>query len=230
MRNILQKKHGLPLGDREYVVIEIKDTGIGIHPQHIKKIFDPYFSTKNKGNGLGLATAYSIIQKHNGWITVDSQLGDGTTFTIYLPKSVEITKENSILSVPDKVFSGKILLMDDEDFIREATGLMLNELGYSVDFAINGTEALSLFEKANEKHDSYAAAILDLTVPGDLGGREVIGRLRKIDPVTKVIVSSGYSNDPVLAKFREFGFNGRIKKPYKFNDLSDALHECLAEA
>jgi PAS domain S-box-containing protein len=220
-------EHGLPLKGGRYVKIAIKDHGIGIPKEHLQKIFDPYFTTKQKGSGLGLATSYSIVRKHDGHITVDSELGAGTTFTIYLPaseKEIPTSKDKEEESLLGK---GRILVMDDEEVVRGVACEMLRRIGYEVEFARDGTEAIELYKRARESGQPFDAVILDLTVPGGIGGKEAIKRLLEIDPRVKAIVSSGYSNDPVMAKFREYGFRGVIAKPYKIEELSGVLRRII---
>jgi len=208
-----------------YVRISVKDDGIGIAEKHLSKIFDPYFTTKQEGSGLGLATAYSIIKKHGGIIMAESLLGISTTFHIYLPASEKKEPEKR----EDEVIKGqgKILLMDDEASLRKVAGKMLDRLGYEPEFAKDGDEAIRMVKEAKEAKKPYDAVILDLTVPGGMGGKETIQKLLEIDPEIKAIVSSGYSDDPVLANFREYGFKGMMPKPFESLSLSKVLHEVL---
>jgi len=225
---VIEDRCDLPLVPGRYVKISIQDQGVGIAERHLMKIFDPYFTTKHKGSGLGLATAFSIINKHDGHITVASQLGVGTTFHIYLPASEkealrpEMEKERPILG------HGKILLMDDDEMLRKTAGRMLGLLGYEVTFAEDGAEAIEKYKAAKGSDRPYAAVILDLTVPGGMGGKEAIKRLLEIDPEVKAIVSSGYSDDPVLSNFRDYGFKGMAIKPYSPELLGQVLHDVLA--
>lgn len=212
-----------------YIKISIEDRGGGIHPEHLPKIFDPFFTTKRDGSGLGLATAYSVVKGHAGHIHVDSDVGVGTTFHIYLPasnKSLGLERPKPGKPMKGK---GKILLIDDERIIRRSAGDILKRLGYEVEFAENGTEGIELYKKAMKAGESFDAVIMDLTIPGGMGGREAIQILMKIDPHAKVIVSSGYSNDPVMANFRQYGFSGVLTKPYIMEELADILHNMVAE-
>jgi PAS domain S-box-containing protein len=223
----VKPEHNLPLKEGKYIKITIEDQGTGISKEHLPKIFDPYFTTKQKGSGLGLATAYSIIKRHDGYISVESELGVGTTFHIYLPAS-----EKELLKKKDEkerlfVGKGKILVMDDEEAVREVVGNMLKFLGYKVEFARDGTEAIELYKKAKESEKPFDAVILDLTVPGGMGGREAIQKLLEIDPKVKAIVSSGYSNDPIMSDFKKYGFRGVVAKPYKVKELSEELHKVM---
>ncbi len=222
-------EHAIPLKDGEYVKIEIEDDGVGIPKEHRSKIFDPYFSTKQKGSGLGLATTYSIIQKHNGYITVESELGVGTTFYIYLPVSQKGIPEKKDTDKQPIAGEGKILLMDDEEMVRDVAGRILEHLGYEVEFAKDGAEAIELYKKAKESGQPFDGAIIDLTIPGGMGGQETIKKLIEIDPNVKAIVSSGYSTDSIMANFRQYGFSGVVTKPYKVEDLGKTLNKVITE-
>ncbi|MFH2044177.1 MAG: PAS domain S-box protein [Pseudomonadota bacterium] len=224
---IIDDRHELPLKTGRYISISIKDQGIGIAEKHISNVFDPYFTTKQKGNGLGLATTYSIIKKHDGHITVESQLGVGTTFYIYLPASDKTVSEKEDVQLITG--HGRILVMDDEASLRRTFGRVLQKLGYEPEFAKDGVEAIEMFKEAKESKKPYDAVILDLTVPGGMGGKEAIEKLLEIDPEVKAIVSSGYSVDPVLANFKEYGFKGVFPKPFETQLLSKVLHEVLKE-
>jgi PAS domain S-box-containing protein len=217
----------LPLKPGNYVRVTVQDQGVGIPQDHLSKIFDPYFTTKQKGSGLGLATTYSIIKRHEGHITVSSTLGEGSCFTLYLPASS--TKETSRDESPHELISGKgrILVMDDEDEIQEVLGKMLEHLGFEVDFASDGEKALRDYTQALQRKTPYVATILDLTIPGGMGGKETLRQIKALHPDAAVIVSSGYSNDPVMARFQEFGFSGVIAKPYNLVDLSKVLGQVL---
>jgi putative nucleotidyltransferase with HDIG domain len=219
--------NGSPLKRGKYVKITIKDTGIGIPEAILPKIFDPYFTTKPKGSGLGLATAYSIIKKHDGHINVESEPNAGTTFFLYLPAS---QKEGVTPKREEKKphgGNGKILIMDDEKEIRDLVGEMLKSIGYEVEFAIDGTEAIKTYELAKKTKNPFDVVITDLTVPGGMGGKEAIQKLREIDPEVRGIVSSGYTNDPVMIDFKKYGFTDVIAKPYKLAELSEVLYRTL---
>ncbi len=220
-------KHAMPLNDGTYIKISITDQGIGIHGRHLQKIFDPYFTTKQKGNGLGLAICYSIIKKHDGHITVESKPGIGTTFYIYLPATKK--KKQDQENINAKIMNGteKILVMDDESIIRDVLKKMLSHLGYSWDLASNGEEAIELYKDALNKNEKYDVVIMDLTVPGKMGGEKAVKELLKIDSNVKAVVSSGYSNDPIMANFRDYGFIDCIAKPYKIEDLSNVLRRVI---
>jgi PAS domain S-box-containing protein len=227
-RNVyLWEMSGLPLPEGRYVEISIEDQGLGIPEENLQKIFDPYFTTKQKGSGLGLAITYSIIKNHDGHIAVRSRLGAGTTFIIYLPAS------ERVLAGPETLFEknirgyGRILLMDDEEIVRKVTGEILKVLGYEVEFAQDGAEAITLYAKAMESGRPFDAVIMDLTIPGGIGGREAIQKLRELDPNVKAIVSSGYSQDPILADFAAYGFRAALAKPFSSSTLSSVLYKVL---
>jgi PAS domain S-box-containing protein len=221
-------KQGLVMNPGEYVRIVIQDNGVGIPVENIGKIFDPYFTTKEQGSGLGLATSHSIIKKHGGYISVESLQGKGTVFSIYLPASSRSKEPKQLNGKLTSQGKGKILVMDDENMILEITGELLQNLGYHVEFAKNGSEAIDLYRSAQDLGKPFDAVILDLTVPGGMGGKETISKLLAIDPKTKAIVSSGYSNDPILAEFGKYGFRGVIIKPYHLTELSQTLQNVLA--
>ena len=218
----------LPLKPGNYIRVAVTDQGIGIPQDHLSKIFDPYFTTKQKGSGLGLATSYSIIKRHEGHITVSSSLGKGACFTLYLPASS--TPEVPDQETPNDLIQGKgqILVMDDEEEIQDVLGVMLQHLGFEVDFVNEGKKALSHYAQALQQGSPYVATILDLTIPGGMGGKETLRHIKAMHPEATVIVSSGYSNDPVMARFEQFGFSGVISKPYNLLDLSKVLSQILS--
>ena len=174
---------------------------------------------------MGLTTAYSIIKKHDGHITVDSQAGIGATFNVYLPSSGEEIWKKAEDARVDLQGRGKILVMDDEEMLRSLIRQMLNRMGYEVELANDGQEAIGLYRRAMEAGKPFDAVILDLTVPGAMGGKEAIGRLCEIDANVKAIVSSGYSIDPVMSHYDEYGFCGVVEKPYNIQKLSEALNQ-----
>jgi two-component system, cell cycle sensor histidine kinase and response regulator CckA len=224
---LVDRKNILPLKKGKYVLLAIEDSGVGIPANYLSKIFDPYFTTKKKGNGLGLATTFSIIKKHGGIIDVKSEPGKGSTFLIYLPASdtkLPSKKEEGESVVPGK---GRILVMDDEEIVTLVVGQMLKSLGYESDFAENGEEAVEKYAAAMKSGEAFDTVILDLTVRGGMGGRETINRLREIDPAVSAIVSSGYSDDPVVANYRDYGFKDILSKPYEIGRLSTVLHALL---
>jgi two-component system cell cycle sensor histidine kinase/response regulator CckA len=207
----------LPLNNGTYLKISIKDEGCGIPPENIENIFDPYFTTKEEGNGgLGLATTYSIIKKHDGYITVDSEVGKGSTFTFYLPAS-------SKNSTKDK----RILVVDDEEMIRNVLKKILEELGYKVVLAENAATAINIYKKSAKEKNYFSVLIMDLKILNSIEQNETINELRKIDPDLKAIISSSYSNEQVMAKYKDSGFNGVITKPFRVNELRDLLDKII---
>jgi two-component system cell cycle sensor histidine kinase/response regulator CckA len=211
----------------KYVRISIEDQGCGIAENRLSKIFDPFFTTKEKGRGLGLATLFSIVDHHEGHVHVDSTLGVGTTFHVYFPVSEQkrLVEEKS----RKPVFSGegKILLVDDEEFIRKSGREILTRLGYDVSLAQEGGEGTRLYKEAQDTGKPFDAVIMDLTIPAGMGGKEAIRRLLEIDTEAKVIVSSGYSEDHVLSDFQAYGFCGVLTKPYRAEHLAEAVHNVI---
>lgn len=228
-RNLSPGKTGkIPLPKGKYVEITVADHGIGMSQAHWERIFEPYFSTKQRGSGLGLATSYSIVKNHGGHITVESELGIGTTFRLYLPASgepaparIEMSRE---LPVTGK---GRILVMDDEATIRLLLSKMLDGAGYEVELAENGEEAIKKYTGAMVAGTPFAAVIMDLTISGGMGGMEATNKLREIDSNLKAIVSSGYSTDPIMANYMKYGFSGVVAKPYQAGELEKTLRNVL---
>lgn len=225
------KRSDIPLPAGSYIRIDVIDHGVGIPSEYLEKIFDPYFSRKPDSSGLGLSIAHSIIKKHDGIITVNSEPESQTTFSLILPavqsataqaatKTPEVEEENTIQ--PD-VVGGRILAMDDEDGLRSLLYEMLTFLGYEVTTVPNGEEAIETYRETLEKNEPYDAVILDLTIRGGMGGKDTIEHLRQIDPQVKAIVSSGYSNDPIMANYEEYGFSAMVPKPYKLEEMRDSL-------
>ncbi len=225
----IEKDNQLLLKAGSYVEISVADRGVGIAEKHLQRIFDPFFSTKRKGSGLGLATSYSIIKNHGGRITVDSRIGDGTTFQLYIPAAPgKVIEEKEQKSEQPFSGAGRILVMDDEEMIRDMVFDFLGEIGYEVVTAEDGAEAIALYKEARKSGKDFDAVILDLTVPGGLGGKEALKGLVEIDPGVKAIASSGYHGDPVMANFKDFGFSNAIAKPYKIEELNGVLRDVLA--
>lgn len=213
--------------DGDCVKITIRDEGAGILAEDIKKIFDPLFSTKAQGSGLGLTTALSIVHKHGGTITVDSEVGRGTTFQVFLPASRKKRVKKEVEAKGLVPGHGKILIMDDEEPIRKVVAEMLQVLGYETWTAVDGAQALQMYKLAMLDGFPFDAVIMDLTVPGGMGGQEAMEKLRHLDPRVRAIVSSGYSEDPVMSNYEEYGFRGITFKPYKAEELSRALEKVL---
>lgn len=217
------------LKEGRYVRISISDKGPGIPKEDIEKVFDPYYTTNEENIGLGLATAYSIVKKHGGYIDLDSEPGQGTTFSLYLPASAE---EASVFAQSEQVsmasrIKGRVLVMEDEKIVRDVIKRMLDQCGYEAVFARDGREALFIYHKAKMSGNLFDAVILDLVIPEGMGGKETIGKLLEIDPNVTAIVSSGYSHDPVMATYKEFGFKSFLPKPYKVTDLRAVLEQTV---
>jgi len=223
--------HGTILPKGRYVEISIQDQGVGIPKEHLDKIFDPYFTTKQTGSGLGLTASYYIVKKHDGYLAVESEPGRGTTFFIYLPASTrEMPKEIPASEEAEERLlpgQGRILIMDDEEIVRDIIGKILSALGYEVASAEDGEEAIGIYQEARESGHPFAAVIMDLIIPGGMGGDVAVKKLFEVDPYAKVIVSSGYSTNPIMANFRQYGFCGCLAKPYDIQVLSKTLHEVI---
>jgi signal transduction histidine kinase/ActR/RegA family two-component response regulator len=224
----------LPLIKEDHVKISIHDEGVGIPEENLSKIFDPYFTTKGmgsqKGVGLGLAICYSIIRNYNGDILVDCAPGKGTTFQIYL----HATKKDIIeVCIEEKVVKhgkGRVLIMDDEEMILKIARELLQFMGYEVTTAQSGEETIGFYKQAMELKKPFDAVVLDLAIPGGMGGKEVMHELITIDPHVKAIISSGYLNDQVVKDFKNYGFSGMLTKPYEANELDDKLRSIIKRA
>jgi len=216
----------------DQVRFRFRDQGVGMAEDVMQKIFDPYFSTKQTGNGLGLAIVHGIVTRHNGAVSVESMPDAGAEFTLYIPadKSSPQSEKSSGLNGGGEFpcAPGHILLMDDEEMVRNVTGAMLESIGCSVEFAVNGDEALEKYRKAVNRGRVFDAVLMDLTVPGSKGGRETIVELRDIDPDVKAIVFSGYSMDPIVADYKEYGFAGRLAKPFNKAELAKELSRVMS--
>ncbi len=227
--NVTLTTKELSLQPGRYVKITVTDHGPGIAPEHLKNIFDPYFTTKEMGSGLGLAISFSIIHKHGGLISVDSEQGKGSSFFIYLPASdnVHSINDEESASAPATLNTGKVLFMDDEEIVREMASKMLTILGHDVYCVEDGKEALKAFREALNSGTPFDLVIMDLTIPGGMGGREAVQKVLQIDPQARVIVSSGYSTDPVMANYSDYGFCGMTTKPYSFEELKKTVADAL---
>ncbi|MDQ7781333.1 MAG: ATP-binding protein [Desulfomonilaceae bacterium] len=224
----LGEKDALPIENGRYVRIAVRDTGMGIPREYLQKIFDPYFTTKKTGTGLGLATSYSVVRKHGGLMTVESEVGVGSAFHFYLPASRRMPESPGETEELDLSGTGMILVMDDDDLIRDLAGELLSMLGYETAFAGDGKEAVRIYREGLESQRPFDAVIMDLTIPGGMGGRETIAELRRIDPNVKAVVSSGYSNDPIMAEYESHGFVGVLPKPYDVREVSRLLRRILS--
>ena len=221
----------LPLTGKRYVRIGVRDHGRGIDKEHLARIFDPYFTTKEVGNGLGLAICFSIVDKHDGHITVESELGKGTMFYVYLPAlapgMVLAEKEEVEQALPGTDFEHRVLVMDDEEIICSVVSQMLELLGYDAEISSDGEKALQMYTRAMEQGLRYDVVIMDLTIPGGMGGVEAVARLLEIDPAARVVVSSGYSSHEAMANYKEYGFAGVVAKPFRISDLERVLKEVV---
>ncbi len=222
---VLGPNRRIPLPPGKYIKISVRDSGIGIPPEHLPKIFDPFFTTKQKGSGLGLSISYSIINKHEGHIMAESQLGKGTAFHIHLPAS-----EKTVLPKPRHAGKptsgqGRILVMDDEESIRNIATAMLRKLGYEAACVNDGKEAIKTYLAAQKSAHPFHGIIMDLTIPGGVGGREALKTILESDPSARAAASSGYSNDPIMSNFANHGFKAKITKPYTLAEISAVLQE-----
>lgn len=206
-----------------YVRIGIEDRGTGISEEHIDRIFEPFYTTREKGSGLGLAVVHSIVSKHGGRIRVRSVLGEGTTFSVYLPGLAGADCADR--SRAEERFSGnsgrsaKILVMDDEDYILRVAASMLETMGHRTDTAADGARAVDMYRRAMESGKGYDMVILDLTVPGEMGGMEAAREILKSDGEAVLVVSSGYSNAPIMGDYKSHGFSGVLAKPYTLREM-----------
>ena len=224
---VFDKKKSLQLAADNYIRVSVNDQGVGINQQDLPRIFDPFFTNKPGGSGLGLATAFSIIKNHQGHITVETTPGKGSTFLVYLPaadkKVVAPRKDEAITYLGE----GRILLMDDNEDVRETAAGLLTHAGYTVALANDGAEAVIMYQQALDEEKRFDGVILDLTVPGGMGGKDAAENILAVDPSAKIIVSSGYANDPIMADYPKYGFSGVVPKPYKIQDLSKVVHDIL---
>ena len=225
----LESSDIIPINAGNYVKIVVKDQGIGIPTDLLDKVFDPYFSTKQKGSGLGLAITHSIVIKHKGYITVGSEPGRGTSVSIYLPASEEKPAVSPEKAVTPSTDQGRIMIMDDEKMVRELVAKILSRFGYEVVGAKDGDEALQLYREAKETGAPIDLIIMDLTIPEGVGGQEAVKKIHQIDPEAKMIVSSGYSNDPVMADHGKYGFRAALVKPFQLRELRDIVRKTLSD-
>jgi two-component system cell cycle sensor histidine kinase/response regulator CckA len=217
----------LPLQSGRYVKLSIQDEGIGIPVENLQKVFDPYFTTKQTGSGLGLATVYSIVKKHDGLISVQSEVGVGATFSLYLPASTKVRPPKPDGKISEQRSKGKILVMDDEELIRDLANELLVGNGYEVSVAEHGVEAFQIYKESKIAGEPFDVVIMDLTIPGGMGGLETLNRLREFDPDVCAVVSSGYSDDPAMAHFTKYGFAGVLPKPYDNGQICGMLETVL---
>lgn len=220
----------LPAG--RYVKVTIADRGPGVREELQTKIFDPYFTTKPAATGLGLSISYSVVKKHGGLLHLESASAEGSTFSFYLPAAERdaISGDVQVIAAPYRFNHQRVLVMDDEDAIRELTSQLLGTLGYEVTAVQDGLEAVRVYEKALRRGEHYRAVILDATVRGGMGGVAAIERLRDMDPQVNAIICSGYSDEAALAEFLAYGFRGALPKPFTRSELADALQRSFEMA
>jgi CheY-like chemotaxis protein len=222
----------LPAGD--YVRVTIADQGVGIPPDMLPKIFDPYFSTKDRGSqkgmGLGLTICHSVIQKHGGAIVVKSEVGVGTTFHVYLPAVRNLSGESRATVPAVEPRHGKVLVMDDEEGVRKAVGLTLWGLGHAVELAENGELALAAYNQARSQGHPFDVVLLAVTVRGGMGGQETLQGLLKIDPTVKAIAMSSYVQNPVMLEPERYGFKSALEKPFNLGELRETISRLLGSS
>jgi signal transduction histidine kinase/ActR/RegA family two-component response regulator len=218
-----------PLAAGQYVAVEVRDNGGGIKPEHMGKIFDPFFTTKKNGTGLGLATVVSIVMRHGGQLTIDSELGVGSTFTVFLPRAEQEAEVEArrVPSLPIAKQTGRVLFMDDDPQISYLTGTMLESLGYKYDLASTGEEAVQFYKRYLNIGRPYDIVIMDLTIVGGMGGEQAFRLLRELDPDVRAIIASGYDNDDLARQFLDAGFCGYLTKPYRVGDLGRIIKKVL---
>jgi PAS domain S-box-containing protein len=219
----------LPLHPGNYIKISITDQGHGISEENLDRIFDPYFSTKRQGSGIGLATSYSIIKKHNGHIKAESINKQGATLHVYLPALPAGIPAAASGRPQLHTGGGRVLVMDDEEMVRDMVREQLILLGYEVEQAREGSEAVSLYEQAMKDNNPFDIVIMDLTIPGGMGGKDATREISAIDPDARIIVSSGYAQDPILADYQSYGFKSILIKPYRIEELGKVVHELMRE-
>ncbi|MBT3346506.1 MAG: PAS domain S-box protein [Gemmatimonadetes bacterium] len=226
----LSDRDAVPVASGLYVKVSVEDQGSGMTEEIRRQVFDPYFTTKETGHGLGLSMSYSIISRHGGHIEVRSRPDVGTVVDFYLPASRQEAPTPDVgQQQPLAGGKGRILLMDDEEIVRQTVSRMLEFLGYVIDEVSNGDEAIRVYESAMGTPTAYDVVIMDLTIPGAMGGREAVTRLREIDPQVRAVVSSGYSNDLLMSNYADHGFCGRISKPVTIKELSSTLQQVLVQ-
>ena len=211
-------------------MITIEDQGKDISGKEVQTIFDPFQPGEKKGGGLGLASSYTIVRKHDGIITADSSPGEGTIYRVYLPAVQESSTAPSGSSVISRSRRGMVLVMDDEEIVRVVVNRLLLQCGFETELAKDGVEMLRLYREAKEAGKTFVAVILDLIIQEGMGGQEAIKQLLAYDPDVKVIVSSGYSHNPIMTNFREYGFAGFLPKPYKLEELRRIMNEITSAA
>lgn len=233
LENVDNSEHIVPNLDADkYIKVTVRDEGTGIDKKHLHRIFDPYFSTKQTGSGLGLSMVYSIITRHKGQISTDSKPGTGTTFTLYLPASdarqlKETEQSGDEPSILER--TTRILVMDDEDMVLGTIASMLEIIGYSIETSTGGEQAIEMYKQSIDAGKPFDIVIMDLTIPAGIGGKEAVKELLKINPEAKVIASSGYSTDPIMTDYSKYGFRGRLAKPFSMVELKKEVTRVIEE-
>jgi PAS domain S-box-containing protein len=222
-KEMISDDNSFGLNRGEYIKVSVTDEGIGISNENLPKIFDPYFTTKTKGSGLGLATSYSIVKRHGGYIDAETKNEKGTTFYFYLPVSSKLSPHIQQKQTPQIKFDDYALLMDDDEGIQTTVKMMLNELNIETDVARDGAEAIRMYKNRMKTNNPYSLVIMDLTIPGGMGGHECIELLLDLDANINAIVASGYSNDPIMGNFEDYGFKGVLIKPFTLDQLKSVV-------
>jgi PAS domain S-box-containing protein len=220
-------RDGLPLAPGKYIRVTVSDSGIGIPKEYLDRIFEPYFTTKARGHGLGLSMTWSVVKNHGGHIEAASEPGKGTVFKVLLPATGRSLKEAAEKAHELRKGSGRILVLEDENIVQRAAKRMLTELGYECELTSDGAETLRRYAEEKQAGRPFDAVIMDLTIPGGMGGREAGKALRSSDPAARIVVSSGYSDETVMADYKDYGFDAVLPKPYKFEELGDILAALL---
>jgi len=229
-RNLANVSDSLKRLSGNVVSITISDTGPGIPAAVLERIFDPYYTTKDDGSGLGLSICHSIIAKHDGYIEASSRVGEGTTFNVLLPACKDTAlEEHPLRKIADSGRALRILVMDDEDMVRDISRLMLEQLGHTVHLVKDGALAIAEYRNAMAAGSRFDLVIMDLTIPGGMGGKDAVGELLRLDPAAKVIVSSGYADNSVMADWQSHGFAGRLPKPFLMEDLREAIRQIIGQ-
>ena len=230
---LLKEANRFSLHPGPYVRVVLADQGDGIPLDNLEKIFDPYFTTKQGGNGLGLASAYSIINRHNGHINVQSTIDRGTVFSIYLPsigETIGPAKKKESSQTVSTQGEGRVLVMDDEAMVLDVAADILTHLGNEVTICNNGVDAVSIYEESLASGKTFKAVFMDLTIPGGMGGKQAAQQILQLHPEANLIVSSGYSNDPVISNYKQYGFRAAITKPYTFLEFENILNTMVKES
>lgn len=227
---VIDEQNSMMLNPGYYVKFCVKDFGIGIQEENLQKIFDPYFTTKSNGNGLGLSICHSIVRKHRGTITVSSKIDVGSIFNVYIPadsSKIILESRNKPELVKEDKINEKVLVLEDEEVVIHVLGSILKRLKYEFKIVETGEKAIFEYKQALEAGSRYHVVILDLTIPGGMGGEETMKKLLIIDPEVKAIVSSGYGTGTIMSNFEQFGFQAVLEKPYTIAELSTSLRKIL---